>query len=91
MRLLARNHINAQGMTPKQASDAIERIKCGAPPEHSPPKESQWVREIRSAQTQGDLNELSQRVLASRREGKITDAEYEEIKSAGRAMREEVF
>jgi superfamily II DNA or RNA helicase len=92
MRLLARHGINAQGMTPKHASDAIERIKGGAPEEHAAaPQVSQWVREISEAGTQGELDVLSQRVSSARRSGQIPDAEYEAIKTAGREMRELVF
>jgi hypothetical protein len=91
MRLLARHGVNAQGMTPKQASDAIGRIKGGAPNEPTQTHESQWVRDIRAAQTQGDLDELSRDVSDARRAGKIPDSEYEAIKTAGREMREQVF
>jgi hypothetical protein len=88
VRLLSRYGINAQGMTPKQASDAIERAKRGEPKANHGLGESLYI-ELSKIEGQGQLDSFREKLRSHLRE--LSPEDKQRIFELGKRKAKEVF
>ena len=87
--LLARHGINGQGMTRREASEVIDRIKNGQP---TPDLLARKLRsKIETSMNDKQLTEVAHEIRRARRDGGISIEEYESLVAAGKHARENMF
>lgn len=91
MRALARMGINAQGMTPGQVQEAFssrQDPRKAAPVLSAP---SDFCGQIRSATGHAELTEIGLKIMAAKKAGTISDADFQRAVELGREQRSKVF
>jgi superfamily II DNA or RNA helicase len=90
MRALARMGINAQGMTPGQVQEAFSSRQ-------DPRKAATVVAstdfcgQIQAATGHAELSEIGQKIMAAKKAGTISDADFQRAVELGREQRSKVF
>lgn len=91
VKCLARYGVNCQGLTPKQASDLIDRAKNGEPISSNAGKLRIWEDKIDGCMNDSHLDDVGREIAAARRAGEISDEDFQALVIVGKNKRGSLF